>query len=383
MKIWIEDNLCTVYKLVLHQMQKALLENGFELADAAEQADVLLAGVCVAFEADEKRSMAIIDRLRRLNKPLLAYGCLIQVRPELFSQTPAYASWQAPSLVRALTQDRVTFSMARALPTTFRCAKDYRVQDPYRVFIGISTGCSFDCSFCPHKRGAGFIRSIPQPEIVAQVEKAVAAGAKTLILTGLDTACYGEDLGGSFADLLGEVLETIGPETRLHIAQFNPEGLFFSPYYTRKMIEMFSDPRVRDIQLPIQTDSSRLLALMNRHYDPIELADFLALLKARNPGVRLRTDLMVGFPTEAEAELKWSVGFVIRYFSEAAVYGFEMKPGTAVAKMNLPQVPAKEIRGRVDRAERRLKAAGVLIHGGGQRLETLLENDRKKEARWW
>jgi threonylcarbamoyladenosine tRNA methylthiotransferase CDKAL1 len=381
-RIYIEENMCTIYKLMIHKIQNVLLDNGYKLADTPSDADILLAGVCAAFDADEYRSIAIVEKMKKTGKPLFIYGCMTQVNPQKLDSSLLYASWEPDDLIRQLAEgcNAILPLYEGALPDTFRRKSDYRVYNPKKRFIGISTGCSFECSYCPHKKGAGNIRSISQDDIIDMVAMASESGAETIVLTGIDTACYGADIGTTFCTLLKEILQRIDDRINIHIAQFNPEGLFLSPVYPQMMIDLWSDLRIKDIQLPIQTGSQRLLELMNRHYSMDSLDTFLSSLKRKNSNVMLRTDLMIAFPSETIEELELSIAFAIRHYSEVALYAFEMKQGTPIYNMNMPIVPPDEAQQRLKYASEKLRASGLLVHSGGQKIETLLENDRNKET---
>ncbi len=380
MKIHIEDNMCTVYKLMLHRMQNILLDNGYELAADLNDADLCLAGVCAAFTADEQRSAGIVERLRGAGRPLYAYGCMTKVNPEKIATPLQFASWRADDLLRELLDGNAIFPQRQSLPATFRRRSDYRVYNPRKKFIGISTGCSFECSYCPHRKGAGSIRSIPSPDIMDMLREFDAATTETIVLTGIDTACYGLEIGTSFYALLKELLGALGKGINVHIAQFNPEGLFITPDYPDMMLELWSDARIKDIQLPIQTGSRRLLSLMNRNYCPDTLDHFLSSLKKTNPAVMLRTDLLIGFPTETVQELEESIEFVVRHYSEVALYIFEMKKETPIYSMGLPSIPPEEAERRRRYAAERIGASDILVHSGAQKIETLMQNDVRKEA---
>ena len=82
MQIYMEDNFCTIYKLVFHRLQKFLVSNGYELATTSQEADVLVAGVCASFEADEAMAQVLLDKLTRTGKPLYIIGCMVRVKPD-------------------------------------------------------------------------------------------------------------------------------------------------------------------------------------------------------------------------------------------------------------------------------------------------------------
>jgi tRNA A37 methylthiotransferase MiaB len=92
-----------------------------------------------------------------------------------------------------------------------------------------------------------------------------------------------------------------------------------------------------------------------------------------------RTDLMVGFPTESETELDNSINFVSDYFDEVAIYGFELKKNTPIARSCVNFFDDDEVKRRMEYARDKMHAAGLMVHSGGQLISTLIENDIKKE----
>jgi tRNA A37 methylthiotransferase MiaB len=118
---------------------------------------------------------------------------------------------------------------------------------------------------------------------------------------------------------------------------------------------------------------------MNREYNPLDVSSFIKQIKAYNPDLFLRTDMLVGFPTETFDELKNSVDFVINHFSEIAVYEFELKDNTALAKMKLPEIALKERKEHYNYAVNAIAEAGLKVHSGGQRISTLIKNDKFKK----
>ena len=379
-KIYIKENMCTIYKLIFHKIQNVLEKNGYIVVDDPQESDICLAGLCAAFDADEKRSMEIVEEMEQADKPMYLYGCMITVNPADLRSNCQFPSWKADKLVQELLHKENSCWDRETLPNDFRSVDDYRVYNPRKKFVGISSGCSFACSYCPHKIGAGNIVSFPEMEILNQIKAMKIKDTETIVITGTDTACYGVDIGLSFSILLCKILSIVPPHITIHISQFNPEGLFIAKEDTDILLESFSCEIFEDIQLPIQTASLRLLQLMRRKYDMDELNSFLTRVKKRNPRLMLRTDLLVGFPTETYEDLDASIAFACKHYSEIAVYTFEMKSGTPIAKMNLPEFSEEEKEARRRYTVERARETGVLVHSGGQLLETLIQNDTVKEG---
>lgn len=380
MNVYMKDNFCTIYKLKFHQLQRFLEEKGLKPVEDLNAADVVISGVCAAFDADEARAISIMKKNAGRHVPHYTIGCLVGVNPESLVTDHGYRTWEFARLARDLTGvDDPDYDNA-PLPSLFRSREDYRIFDPARRFVGVTTGCGFECSYCPHKVGAGGVSSRPMDVVVADVRTAITEGARIIHLTGLDTASYGREVGGNFGRLLSAVLAGVGDEAVFHIAQFNPEGLGTGEDF-ETLLRACSDHRVVDIQLPVQTASERLLGLMKRDYRIASLRSFVERLRAANPKVFLRTDVMLGFPTETSAEVDATIGLVAELFDEAAVYTYERKSGTPIADVPPEwEISQAEKKQRLKRVSERLQAAGVLVHSGGQRISSLLEADKAKSG---
>ncbi len=296
MRFYMKDNFCTIYKLKFHQLQQFLEENGLKPVTELQDADVVISGVCAAFDADEARAISIMKSNAKRHVPHYTIGCLVGVNPAGLVTDYSYRTWEFARLARDLTGvDDPDYDNA-PLPSLFRTKDDYRVFDPTRRFVGVTTGCGFECSYCPHKVGAGSVKSRPMDVVIADVRSAIAEGARVIHLTGLDTASYGKEVGDYFGRLLAEVLASVGDEAVFHIAQFNPEGMGSGDDF-ETLLRASSDRRVVDIQLPIQTASERLLGLMKRDYRLSSVRSLVERLRSANPQVFLRTDVMLGFPS--------------------------------------------------------------------------------------
>lgn len=381
MKIFLKDNFCSPYKLAFHKLQKCLQLNDCEIVTRTEDADAVIAGVCAAFEADEERSTRILEDVLQKMKPaaqLHVIGCMVKVRPDKMpASAKLFFAWQQQELLDNLAPDAKIRWQDVGMPSRFRTREDYRVYNQKKQFVNVSLGCGFSCSYCPHKLGAGKLESRPFNKIKQQIQELVTQGVETIILTGIDTASYGKDTGSSFPELLEYLLDCIPDDVQVHIAQFNPEGIV-DEKDRQRMVRCCQDQRVKDLQMPVQTSSPRLLALMRRNYDPLVVAQFIAKVKNANPHIFVRTDLMAGFPSETENEWNSSLDFCLNTFDELAVYVYEPKQGTDIVRAGPLPVDAETAQRRRQQALIACKKAGLLAHMGGQNLESLLESDNKK-----
>lgn len=371
-----EDNLCTVLKLVFHKMQNFFLLNGHAVVNNPEKSDLMIIGTCAAFDADEMRSLKIVSKAKKFNKPIYAYGCMTRVNPKKLKLKNLFYSWNAKELAENIVKKPIVSWDSIDMPAEFRVKSDYRIYNPEKYFVGVSTGCAFDCSYCPHKLGVGDIVSRPINKILNQIKYLAKGKARKIVLTGTDVACYGKDIKTSFACLFEKILDASPHKIKFYVAQFNPQGIYFG---FDKLVKCSQDNRVVDFQLPIQTSSSRLLKLMNRNYSINDVYKFISMVKEKNKNIMFRTDLMVGFPTETEKELNESINFAVKCFDEVAIYSFEFKKNTPIASYNLPLFSDSLIKKRLEYSKNKIKEKGILVHSGGQDIKSLHINDNIKE----
>lgn len=376
MNIYMKDNLCTIYKLEFNRMEQFFKSNGANIVKSPEEGDIMVLGTCAAFDADEGRSVEIMDSVKKYGKKTYIYGCLTVVNPKKVGEAVKFPSWNAKELCENIINNGKVSWEEILLPYDFRTKEDYRVFNKRKKFIGITKGCSFLCTYCPHRLGAGKLVSRDEEDILKQINILNKEDLNTIVLTGIDTASWGRDTGKTFSDLLKSVLEDLREDISVHIAQFNPEGLMDDFY---QLVELCKDKRVKELQLPIQTTSQRLLGMMKRYYSIDSVRDFIKSVKSENNGIMFRTDIMVGFPTETVEELNDSIDFAINHFDEVAVYGFEMKDNTEIAALEISGYSNEEIEERRSYAYEKIREKNLLVHSGGQDYCTLLSSDNIKE----
>lgn len=377
--IYIMNNkgICSSYLLEVKRINDFFVCNGWDVVDTPEAADLLMVATCNAFEPDEEEAIENLQAMQQYGKPVVAYGCLVTYNPERVASV--HNGMVIPTMeterLETLIPDLKVPLKAVPHPSTFRMPGDYRNYDLRRRFVNINFGCFFTCSFCPHKPGIGNLRSRPLAEIVEQMRALSQEDVRIVMLNGEDTGSYGLDIGLSYPEMLQAILE-VEADYELHIHQFHPA---WAVKYHERLIPLLCHPRITHIQIPIQTTSNRLLKLMRRPRHMDKLAAFLSELRAQNPKILIRTDLIVGFPTETMEELEASVEFVNRYFDEAAVYAFEMKVGVPMQAYNLEEFPREEKQRRAIYATEKLNQSGRITHRGGQILSTLVDVETQRE----
>ncbi len=386
MKVFItEDDMCTTQKLNLARVQRWLEANDALVVETPAEADKILCMTCNGWSLLEERSYERIAQLdAEFHEKMIVMGCVVD------SHAGKVAARFTGPTVRTKSDGPLSFAGLEPLfpefktrleqipaQSVFRRREDYRDYNLSKRFINISEGCSFSCSFCTHKPGLGPRRSRSMDDILAQVEQCVKEDVRVINLMGMETALYGIEVGSSYPKLLKAILE-LSDAYEIHVAQFNPEGVH--KYYD-ELLPLLQNTRVSDIQVPCQSTSTRLLAMMKRKNHTEEVGTFMTQVRAANRRAVLRTDLILGWPTETPEERKASLDFAGTYFDEIATYTIELSPDLPAWKYQ-DQASSPEDLAKILRESRQYLRANfnVVAHSGQQDDSSMadVEEQRKR-----
>lgn len=203
--------------------------------------------------------------------------------------------------------------------------------DRTRASLKIQEGCNNFCTFCIIPWARGLLRSRDPEEVIKQAQQLVDAGYKEIVLTGIHTGGYGEDMKDyNFAKLLSELDTRVEGVKRIRISSIEASQI------TDEVIEVLdrSDKIVNHLHIPIQSGSNTVLKRMRRKYTMEFFADRLNKLKKALPGLAVTSDVIVGFPGETEEEFMETYNFIKEHkFSELHVFPYSKRTGTPAARM--------------------------------------------------
>ena len=238
---------------------------------------------------------------------------------------------------KILTGDIFAQSTVQIAPATLMAG------DRTRPILKVQDGCNNRCSYCviPFVRGRS--RSLPPDGVVREVRMLCAAGAKEIVLSGINLGSYGRDLVPRVA--LGSVVRRILDETSL-------DQLRFSSIEPQDVTEDFvalvasSDRLARHFHIPLQSGSDRILRAMRRWYRTEHYAERVKLIRRILPDAAVGADVIVGFPGETEADFRSTFDCIERLpLTYLHVFSFSERPGTAAATLS-DQIPLATIRER-------------------------------------
>lgn len=206
-----------------------------------------------------------------------------------------------------------------------------RFTSPQRIVpyfnLSIAEGCLGNCSFCAIRFATGKLRSKPIETIVQEFRKGLDEGYEYFQVVSEDTGCYGLDIGTTMPALLRRLLEVEG-DYKLILIDFNPRWIV---KYFDEIMPLFEQHqgRIREVFIPVQSGSDRVLKSMRRHYDIKTVKARLREMRRRLPRVRLRTTIIVGYPGETEEDFRESMQLVRDVgFYEVTINKYEDRPRT-------------------------------------------------------
>jgi threonylcarbamoyladenosine tRNA methylthiotransferase CDKAL1 len=375
-KVFLTTNGCPENRIDLARMREFLIENGWEVVDSLEESDLILFNACGLTSASEENSTRIISELNFKKKPsteLIVCGCLPQINNNRLREVyqnktfrsddiqvlanalniktnpdNTYANYLLPRYSDAYKNGRripnlkKLFSMATIKKKLFfdyyrELCEAINVFHPYSFCIKISTGCLTNCSYCAVRISRGTLKSKPLNKVVHEFEDGIAKGFTEFSLIGTDTGSYGRDQGITLVTLLRELL-TRGGNYQIRLRNIQPRFLIEMMPDLR---DLFKSGKISYIGTAVQSGNNRILKLMNRKYTIEEYKEAIRLINEEFPHIQIRTQIMVGFPSETEEEYQDSVRLLDELsFDIVEVYLYSPRPNTKAAKIK-EQVPRK------------------------------------------
>ena len=318
---------------------------GFLEVDSAEAADVVIFNTCAVRKAAEEHVLGEIGSLKPLKqkhpeKIFALCGCMAQeadmvsLIAERYTQIDllfgTHNLWQFPELLeRAMHGERTIQVVSEGTGAVVEGMPVQRTRT-HKAFVNIMYGCDKFCTYCivPYTRGKE--RSRQEEYILKEVREVQALGAREVTLLGQNVNAYGKDLGlqDGFTDLLRKTAET-GIE-RIRFYSSHPRD------YSETTIDVMKEyPNIMPaLHLPVQSGSNEILKKMNRGYTIERYYELYDRMKEKIPGITFTTDLIVGFPSETEAQFEETLKLVdYCRFDSAFTFVYSPREGTPAAQM--------------------------------------------------
>ncbi|MFC4778542.1 tRNA (N(6)-L-threonylcarbamoyladenosine(37)-C(2))-methylthiotransferase MtaB [Paenibacillus sp. GCM10023252] len=359
---------------------------GYQQVDFEETADVYLINTCTVTNTGDKKSRQIIRRAIRRNPDAVVAvtGCYAQTSPAEILAIPGVdlviGTQDRDKLMGYIQQiqaDRKPVNAVRNIMKTreFEELDVPDFADRTRAFLKIQEGCNNFCTFCIIPWSRGLSRSRSPETILQQARQLVEAGYKEIVLTGIHTGGYGDDLEGyNLTSLLWDLDKVEGLE-RVRISSIEASQI------DDAMIEVLNkSPKMcRHLHIPLQAGENSVLKRMRRKYTTEEFGATIKKLQLAMPGVAITTDVIVGFPGESEEMFEEGYRFMEDLgFAEMHVFPYSKRTGTPAARMEDQvdeEVKNERVHKLIDLSERmQLNYAKRYV---GEVLDVIPERDYK------
>ncbi|MFD3447683.1 tRNA (N(6)-L-threonylcarbamoyladenosine(37)-C(2))-methylthiotransferase MtaB [Microbacteriaceae bacterium 4G12] len=348
---------CKVNHYETEAIWQLFKEAGYERTEFERTADVYVINTCTVTNTGDKKSRQVIRRAVRQNPDavICVTGCYAQTSPAEIMAIPGVdivvGTQDRTKMLGYIEQYKNERQPINGVGNIMKTRVYEELDVPYftdrtRASLKIQEGCNNFCTFCIIPWARGLMRSRDPQEVIRQAQQLVDAGYKEIVLTGIHTGGYGEDMKNyNLAMLLRDMEEQVKGLKRLRISSIEASQI------TDEVIEVLrnSNVVVRHLHIPLQSGSNTVLKRMRRKYTMEFFQERLDRLKEALPGLAVTSDVIVGFPGETEEEFMETFNFIKHnQFSELHVFPYSKRTGTPAARMD-DQVPEEVKNERVHR----------------------------------
>ena len=347
---------CKVNQYESRAIEEALAARGYVMGAPEACCDAYIINTCTVTAESDRKARQLIRRVRAQNPAafIIVTGCFAQTDPAGAALDGVDAVIGNAEKMQVVDVLDGLFAKGEKNVTAYtdvpdigdvRCFEQMQITsfERTRAYVKIEDGCESHCTYCAIPGARGPVRSKPLAEVLDEVRLLSAGGCAEVVLTGIETASWGKDLGeGDLGDLLLAVdaLPGIG---RVRLGSLDPS--LIRPKFVDKIADLGS--LAPHFHLSLQSGCSKTLAAMKRKYNADQAMAALELLRERIPGVQFTTDVIVGFPGETDEDFALTLAFIRRArFLQIHAFPYSGRKNTPAIRMP-NQVPMQVRRERV------------------------------------
>lgn len=285
-------------------MTQKFIENGYEIVDFSDKADIYIINTCTVTNISDKKSRQMIRRAKQENPNALviAVGCYAQVAKNVLEKIEeidlVLGTNEKNNIIEYLEKMRNNSESVEYIGDVMQ-TKEFSdfgsviYSEKTRAVIKVQDGCDRFCSYCIIPYARGRVRSRKLESVISEAKEIAKKGIKEIVITGIHVASYGKDFENKIAliDLLEELNKIDGIE-RIRLGSIEPKLITFEFIERLRKINKICD----HFHLSLQSACNNTLERMNRRYTIEEFKEIVKLLRNTYPNVALTTDIIVGFP---------------------------------------------------------------------------------------
>ena len=335
---------------------RRLRERGFLKAAAGEHADVVLLNTCSVTDIADHKGRQAIHRLKRQypDALLVVTGCYAQLKADEVAAIDGVdlvlgASEKADAaeqIIKKLGGQKLLanrggkpaeiYTSDIRKDAAFHPARSF--DDRTRCFLKVQDGCDYFCTYCTIPMARGISRSATVKDTIEEVRKAIADGAKEIVITGVNTGDFGRRNGENLLQLL-TAMDAINGQVRYRISSVEPNLL------SDDIIDFVAGSKhfAPHFHIPLQSGSDDVLRIMRRRYTISLFAQRVDKIRSLMPHAFIGVDVIVGVRGETEQHFINSQQFIESLpVSQLHVFTYSERAGTAMLDMDGCIVPHTE-----------------------------------------
>jgi len=341
-------------------MGRMLEKEGYAKRQFDEVADVYVINTCSVTENADKECRQLVRRIQKLNSEAVVVitGCYAQLKPKEIAEIPgvdlvlgAAEKFNLSEHLKEFTKGDSSKIHSCDIDEVSDFNSAYSVTDRTRTFLKVQDGCDYSCTFCTIPMARGKSRSNTIENVVKQAREIGQQGVKEIVLTGVNLGDFGITADGrqeTFFELC-KALDEVEEVKRYRISSIEPNLL------SNEIIELVSKSKkfMPHFHIPLQSGSNKILGLMRRRYQRELYADKINYIKQLIPDCGIGVDVIVGFPSEGDAEFQETFEFLHALdVSYLHVFTYSERPNTKA--LDIKEVVPMHIRNERNKQLRNL-----------------------------
>lgn len=355
---------CKVNQYDTQSIRERFLHKGFREILNGNPADIYLIDTCTVTAIADRKSRNIIQHCIKENPraKVIVTGCLVE------------------NDARKLTDIKGIYFLVskRFFPSGISNFCGHT-----RAFLKIQNGCNNSCSYCKVPRVRGASRSKPVNEIIQEANRLVKNGFKELVLCGICLGSFGKDLvpQENLIDVINAI-ERIDGLLRIRLSSIEASDIQVA--LLEKM--SLSKKLCRHLHIPLQSGDDEILKKMNRKFSRQEYANLIKKIKAYVPEIAITTDVLVGFPSEADENFHNTVKIIQEIIPlRTHIFSYSRREGTPAAKNFKEKLDYKIIKARIDYLKGVAQACSFDYRRRflNKNAQVLVEGNLKENKGWW
>lgn len=345
MKFTIVTLGCKVNSYESEAILNDLLQHGLEYVDTInEEIEVCIVNTCTVTSTSDQKSRQMIRSVRRKapNAIIVAMGCYVQLHKEEASEiadivigtdgrTKVYEYIQ--SYLNTKTEFHQVLNRVTDIFTVhqYEELKVNAVVTHTRGFVKIQDGCENYCSYCAIPYARGKIRSRKPQDVITEINELIKHGTKEVIISGINTGCYGKDFENmSLAKLIEQIME----ETSLFRLRLSSIELMEVTDELLQVMKKYETRITNHLHIPLQGGSDTVLKRMHRKYLTNEYRALIHKIRTLFPNIAITTDFLAGFVGETEKEFEEACKFIQEMeFAMMHIFPYSRRKNTEADQM--------------------------------------------------